>query len=65
MSKRNGLKKEEDEIVIRDGLTKTILRKGNGSKPKPGQLCYVHYTGKLQENGTVFDSSRRRNVRLL
>ena len=62
MSKRTNVKKEEeDTIVIRDGLTKKILKKGNGSKPKPGQLCYVHYVGKLQENGEVFDSSRSRN----
>ena len=60
MSQRKNVKKKDSVVSIREGLTIKILRKGNGSKPKPGQLCYVHYVGKL-ENGKVFDSSRSRN----
>ena len=45
--------------MIRHGVEKTIKRSGKvgGETPKPGQLCYVHYSGMLSD-GTVFDSSR-------
>ena len=37
---------------------------GTGDQPKPGQICVMHYTGWLYENGTKgkkFDSSHDRN----
>ena len=48
-----------EPIMIRHGVEKTIKRSGKvgGETPKPGQLCYVHYSGMLSD-GTVFDSSR-------
>ena len=42
------------------GLQYNISAEGAGDKPKPGSHVKVHYTGKL-ENGTVFDSSHKRN----
>jgi peptidylprolyl isomerase len=41
------------------GLEYVILVEGKGEKPKAGQTVKVHYDGTLQ-NGTVFDSSRKR-----
>lgn len=38
------------------GLYYVRTEKGNGEKPKPGQMVTVNYTGKLLD-GTVFDSS--------
>ena len=48
-----------EPIMIRHGVEKTIKRSGKvgGETPKPGQLCYVHYSGMLSD-GTVFDSSQ-------
>src|SRR5689334_23774205 len=37
---------------------------GTGASPKPGQICVMHYTGWLYENGQKgkkFDSSVDRN----
>lgn len=42
------------------GLFYSIDRKGTGSKASKGHTVSVHYTGKLID-GTVFDSSYRRN----
>ncbi|TKR60351.1 hypothetical protein L596_027608 [Steinernema carpocapsae] len=43
------------------GVLKTITKLANDSeKPFPGDVVYVHYTGKF-EDGTVFDSSRKNN----
>lgn len=44
------------------GVQKVIVQPGVGEKtPCPGDKVFVHYTGKLT-NGTVFDSSRDRDV---
>ena len=40
------------------------LKAGTGVSPKPGQICVMHYTGWLYndgEQGAKFDSSRDRN----
>jgi peptidylprolyl isomerase len=43
-----------------DGLQIIELKVGTGPSPKPGQICVMHYTGWLYENGkkgAKFDSS--------
>jgi len=43
------------------GVTKDIIRDGNGTDyPKKGDTVHIHYDGTL-ENGTKFDSSVDRN----
>jgi peptidylprolyl isomerase len=42
------------------GLQITDTKVGTGASPKPGQICVMHYTGWLYENGAKgkkFDSS--------
>lgn len=39
------------------GVTKDIIKVGDGASPKHGQTVVVHYTGTLT-NGKKFDSSR-------
>jgi len=41
------------------GVTKEVIKPGNGPKPRRGQRVRVHYTGTLT-NGKKFDSSRDR-----
>ncbi|ABD88083.1 FKBP-type peptidyl-prolyl cis-trans isomerase [Rhodopseudomonas palustris] len=51
MTTASGLKIEDTEV-------------GTGATPKPGQICVMHYTGWLYENGVKgkkFDSSVDRN----
>src|ERR1044071_9918019 len=46
------------------GLQITDSKVGTGATPKPGQICVMHYTGWLYENGIKgkkFDSSVDRN----
>ena len=42
----------------------TDIKVGEGPSPKPGQVCIMHYTGWLYQNGQTgdkFDSSVDRN----
>ncbi len=42
------------------GLQTTDIKIGTGASPKPGQICVMHYTGWLYQNGVKgkkFDSS--------
>jgi len=42
------------------GLQITDIKIGTGATPKPGQICVMHYTGWLYQNGakgSKFDSS--------
>lgn len=48
------------KVLIEDGLTKEIVKVGEGINPKEGEEVYAHYTGKLTSNGKEFDSSRSR-----
>jgi FKBP-type peptidyl-prolyl cis-trans isomerase len=46
------------------GLQVVDSKVGTGASPKPGQICVMHYTGWLYENGQKgkkFDSSLDRN----
>jgi peptidylprolyl isomerase len=47
-------------VTTSSGLQITDSLIGNGATPQPGQICVMHYTGWLYENGaksTKFDSS--------
>jgi peptidylprolyl isomerase len=44
--------------TLQDGLAYGDIKAGTGASPKQGQQVTVQYTGWLQSNGTMFDSSR-------
>jgi peptidylprolyl isomerase len=47
-------------MTTASGLQITDSKEGTGVSPKPGQICVMHYTGWLYENGAKgkkFDSS--------
>jgi peptidylprolyl isomerase len=47
-------------MTTASGLQITDTKVGTGATPKPGQICVMHYTGWLYENGAKgkkFDSS--------
>lgn len=48
-----------EKVEVAPGITKEVLKRGSGEKPKEGQTIHAHYTGKLL-NGNDFDSSRSR-----
>ena len=51
-------------MTTASGLQFTDSKVGTGASPKPGQICVMHYTGWLYENGQKgkkFDSSVDRN----
>src|ERR1700733_13773075 len=51
-------------MTTASGLQMTDNKVGTGATPKPGQICVMHYTGWLYENGQKgkkFDSSVDRN----
>lgn len=50
---------DEKVVTTSSGLKYVNLAAGIGGSPRPGQICLVHYTGKL-ENGRKFDSSHDR-----
>src|SRR6185312_15430398 len=50
--------------TTRSGLKIIDTKVGTGASPRPGQICVMHYTGWLYENGQKgkkFDSSVDRN----
>ena len=51
---------EKGVVTLPSGLQYKILEPGSGPKPKVRDRVQVHYEGKLL-NGTVFDSSYKRN----
>lgn len=53
-------KEKEGVVALPSGLQYKILTAGNGPKPKASDTVKCHYEGRLI-NGTVFDSSIRRN----
>ena len=53
-------KKKEGVVALPSGLQYKILTAGNGPKPKASDTVKCYYEGRLI-NGTVFDSSIRRN----
>ena len=50
----------KDATTTESGLMYKIIKKGDGPKPKTGQVVSVHYAGFLT-NGQKFDSSYDRN----
>jgi peptidylprolyl isomerase len=51
-------------VTTPSGLQITDTKVGTGATPKPGQICVMHYTGWLYQNGAKgqkFDSSLDRN----
>ncbi|MDE2243016.1 MAG: FKBP-type peptidyl-prolyl cis-trans isomerase [Bradyrhizobium sp.] len=51
-------------ITTASGLQIIDTKVGTGDSPQPGQICVMHYTGWLYENGQKgdrFDSSSDRN----
>ncbi|EOA19711.1 hypothetical protein CARUB_v10003650mg [Capsella rubella] len=42
------------------GLVVDDICLGSGKKADPGKMVVVHYTGKLQENGKIFYSTKRK-----
>ena len=51
-------------VTTPSGLKIIDTKVGTGASPKPGQICVMHYTGWLYENGQKgkkFDSSVDRN----
>eukprot|EP00915_Cephaloidophora_sp_WS-2016_P002744 GHVH01003703.1.p1 GENE.GHVH01003703.1~~GHVH01003703.1.p1 ORF type:complete len:303 (+),score=64.35 GHVH01003703.1:25-909(+) len=50
-----------EEVSICSGLTKKIIKHGEGEEPSSGFMCDMHYTGTLAKDDTKFDSSRDRN----
>jgi FKBP-type peptidyl-prolyl cis-trans isomerase FklB len=53
-------KKKDGVQVTKSGLQYTVIKAGTGKQPSLTDTVTVHYEGKLI-NGTVFDSSIRRN----
>ena len=52
--------KKEGVTVTKSGLQYEVLQKGTGKTPKATDTVRCHYEGRLID-GTVFDSSYRRN----
>ncbi|MFH1706535.1 MAG: FKBP-type peptidyl-prolyl cis-trans isomerase [Planctomycetota bacterium] len=52
--------KQPGVIVTASGLQYTVIKEGEGAKPKATDKVQVHYEGKLID-GTVFDSSIQRD----
>jgi len=42
------------------GVRKLVIKEGEGEFPSEGQEVEVHYEGRLQTNGKIFDSSKSR-----
>ncbi len=51
---------EENAVTTPSGLKVEDTKVGEGASPRPGQICIMHYTGWLYEDGAKgakFDSS--------
>jgi len=54
---------ENEYVLITEdgGVKKKILFEGNGENPLESLEVQVYYTGRLQSNGIIFDSTRKGN----
>ena len=59
---RGTLTRNVDDQQLADGVTKMVVRPGHGKRAEPGSRVKVHYTGLLDSDNSVFDSSRQRNA---
>ena len=48
------------QSAMTTGFVVETIKAGTGPTPQPGQICVMHYTGKLAADGSKFDSSRDR-----
>ncbi len=53
------IKERPKKVTTESGLQYEVLTEGEGDNPGPTSTVKVHYVGTL-EDGTVFDSSRKR-----
>jgi peptidylprolyl isomerase len=49
-----------DAVKSASGLISTVVTPGRGAKPESNDMVTVHYTGWVQSDGRMFDSSRAR-----
>ncbi|MFZ5738088.1 MAG: FKBP-type peptidyl-prolyl cis-trans isomerase [Pseudomonadota bacterium] len=64
MSSTPAMSEPANAVTTSSGLQIVDTQVGTGASPKPGQICVMHYTGWLYENGAKtrkFDSSVDRN----
>jgi len=52
----------DDAVKTGSGLISKVITSGTGSRPESNDMVTVHYTGWVQGDGRMFDSSRARGT---